>query len=67
MGPASVPPVARVDRRTAGAYPYQAIVAPARDSLAARRATWAAIDLAARAAVPLEAMGVVPPALIERA
>jgi Trk K+ transport system NAD-binding subunit len=47
-----------------GTYPYAGIVAPARDSIAGWSATWVAIDLAARAKVPLEALGVVPPSFV---
>ncbi len=48
----------------AGTYPYRGVVAPARDSIAGWSATWTAIDLAARAGLPLEALGVVPPRFV---
>lgn len=48
----------------AGAFPYQAIVTPARDSIAGWSATWTAIDLAHRSDVPLEAIGVAPPGFL---
>ncbi len=48
----------------AGVHPYRGIVTPARDSIAGWSATWAAIDLAARAQIPLEALGVVPPRFV---
>ena len=48
----------------AGRPAYRGIVTPARDSLGGWRAAWTAIDLAARAELPLEALGVVPPAFV---
>ena len=50
----------------AGTFPYRGVVAPARDSIAGWSATWVAIDLAARAQIPLEAFGVVAPRFLAR-
>jgi len=47
-----------------GRQPYHGIVTPARDSVGGWRAAWTAIDLAARSGLPLEALGVVPPAFV---
>jgi Trk K+ transport system NAD-binding subunit len=47
-----------------GSQPYGGIVTPARDSVGGWRAGWTAIDLAARSGLPLEALGVVPPAFV---
>jgi Trk K+ transport system NAD-binding subunit len=47
-----------------GRQSYAGIVTPARDSVGGWRAAWTAIDLAARSGLPLEALGVVPPAFV---
>jgi Trk K+ transport system NAD-binding subunit len=49
-----------------GSFPYTGVVTPARDSVGGWRAAWTAIDLAARADLPLEALGVVPPSFVAR-